>query len=234
MTYFPDYDLAIIILHRRFLLKAWRFADAQQISKFQDMCVKAASDIILHVNHLFKAAPSLKCWRYYCFYCLQATLVLLARIIDEPFTMQTSAVIKLCELSIEIFEQVELKAAERFGEVVRRILVRLFHKQNAETQASLRETMELQANSLHSHTSQSAITINSLLDVSHSNLIDTGTNLYMPALEIGIPTAVLGNPGDINAWTPDSENDIRGYIMDAENHGWHMDDWMKFFDNPLE
>lgn len=100
--------------------------------------------MINHIHRLFKMAPNLRRWSYYCFYCLQATLILLASLIDveragrrtpgcatttqdnqsakDIQTFTEEALKAGCELSIAIFEQIELKAARRCAEVVRRFL----------------------------------------------------------------------------------------------------------------
>jgi hypothetical protein len=119
---FSDYNLAIIISHR-----GWPKEQAEDLNATPDDVHKtssldAARDMVVHIHQLFRLAPSLRRWSYYCFYCLQATLVLLMRITDEPFAEGIEDSKSLCELSIQIFEQIELKAAKRCAEIVRQVL----------------------------------------------------------------------------------------------------------------
>jgi hypothetical protein len=82
----------------------------------------AARDMIVHIHQLFTLAPSLRRWSYYCFYCLQATLVLLMKLTDEPFAEEIETLKSLCGLSVQVFEQIELKAAKRCAEIVQRVM----------------------------------------------------------------------------------------------------------------
>lgn len=88
----------------------------------QSTCIDAAGAIILHIHDLFQAAPNLRRWRYYCYYCLQATLVLLIKLIDEPVGEQSRNIVTKCHLSIAIFKQIELKVAQRCAELVASVL----------------------------------------------------------------------------------------------------------------
>jgi hypothetical protein len=85
----------------------------------------AARDMIVHIHELFMLAPSLRRWSYYCFYCLQATLVLFTKITDEPSSEGTESLKALCQLSIQVFEHIKLKAAKRCAEIVRQVLDQL-------------------------------------------------------------------------------------------------------------
>jgi hypothetical protein len=118
-----------------------------QTERFQaGTCVEAARDMIRHVHELFTLAPSLRRWTYYCFYCLQATLVLLASITgDRPeyhlqsgFSSKSTPTdlpasgspikctqeddTRLCEMAVEIFRNIELKASRQCAEHVHRFL----------------------------------------------------------------------------------------------------------------
>lgn len=115
--------------------------------------------MIRHVHELFRLAPSLRRWSYYCFYCLQATLVLLANITDcdhdrafPPIDSGTASVelqasekpIKvspvddscLCEMSVQIFQQIELKASKRCAEHVHHFLEKWKAKRAKQTLGS--------------------------------------------------------------------------------------------------
>jgi hypothetical protein len=85
-------------------------------------CLKAASDMVLHIHDIFQKAPSLSRWSYYCYYCLQATLVLLMRVLDEPTLEKAATTASICETSVQIFEQIELKASKRCADIVRYVL----------------------------------------------------------------------------------------------------------------
>lgn len=108
-------------------------------------CVDAARDMISHIHQIFQIAPSLRRWSYYCFYCLQAVLVLMMTMVDDnsqTYRRRESTPLWIdvtelgdgsenqydlqyyCELSINIFEQLRLKAAERCAQVVRSFLGR--------------------------------------------------------------------------------------------------------------
>ncbi len=108
---------------------------------YQTSCVDAARDMVAHIHQIFTIAPSLRQWSYYCFYCLQATLVLLTRLIDDdgqstfPCIQGTEVgdsdgsedqhnLQYYCQLSIDIFELLKLKAAERCAQVVQSFLGR--------------------------------------------------------------------------------------------------------------
>lgn len=78
--------------------------------------------MVLHIHDIFQQAPSLSRWSYYCYYCLQATLVLLMRVLEEPTLDETAIIARICETSVHIFEQIELKASKRCAEVVRHVL----------------------------------------------------------------------------------------------------------------
>jgi hypothetical protein len=46
----------------------------------------------------------------------------LIRVIDEPFAEQTNEIVAKCHMSIEVFEQIDLKVAQRCAEIVARVL----------------------------------------------------------------------------------------------------------------
>jgi len=116
-------------------------------------CLDVARDMIRHIHRLFKLAPRLRRWSYYCFYCLQSTLVLLSEIADHHHhrsgrrrhrsrpadapgqcSCKSAQCTKsdqerqedwdLCNVAVEIFEKIELKASKRCAEVVRQFLTR--------------------------------------------------------------------------------------------------------------
>lgn len=83
------------------------------------LCLDAARDMITHIHRSFEIAPGLRRWSYYCFYCLQATLVLLAQTAGE-----ISSDDLMCKRAVEVFEQIKLKASQRCAQVVRQYLRR--------------------------------------------------------------------------------------------------------------
>ncbi|EXJ71188.1 uncharacterized protein A1O5_06182 [Cladophialophora psammophila CBS 110553] len=133
------YNLAIIILLRGSLSKQ-KLDHGCQSRVYQDSCLSAARDMVKHIHHIFRLAPSLRRWSYYCFYCLQAILVLLTKIIADDNApcarppsherasseanrlAEAATDMSCCEIGIRIFEQIELKASQRCAEVVRRFL----------------------------------------------------------------------------------------------------------------
>ncbi|CAI6095980.1 unnamed protein product [Clonostachys chloroleuca] len=111
----------------------------------QSCHLNAARNMIRHIYRLFKSAPYLRRWSYYCFYCLQATLVILPKVADDldlsRYQQQENAClvptplsstqadgeiieddVGLCSMAVEIFEKIELKASQRCAIVVRQIL----------------------------------------------------------------------------------------------------------------
>lgn len=120
--YPTDYNLALIVLHRRSFTKSDFGVPKEVTGHSRSICTKAAIAIILHVHGLFQAAPNLRRWKYYCFYCLQATLVLLVTLVDEPLAEETQALIMPCKLSVTIFKQFDLKAGRRCADMVARVL----------------------------------------------------------------------------------------------------------------
>src|SRR5687768_5051094 len=87
LTLFVDYDLAKIILLRGAVLRKpfdRHALNGQPLSKLhQSSYLDAARDTIRHIHKLFTLAPGLRRWSYYCFYCLQSTLVLLLKVADD-------------------------------------------------------------------------------------------------------------------------------------------------------
>ncbi|OJJ82586.1 uncharacterized protein ASPGLDRAFT_59563 [Aspergillus glaucus CBS 516.65] len=124
------YNLALIVLHRVSFTKADLLAASHLVKNSQYTCIQAARAIILHVHGLFEAAPCLMRWRYYCYYCLQATLVLLMKVIDEPAAEETKGIVAACQLSISVFRQINLKAAKRCAEIVTQIIERWRRQQD--------------------------------------------------------------------------------------------------------
>lgn len=117
-----DYYLALIVLHRGSFTKADPSTTSSLIKHSRASCIQAARVIIVHVYGLFGVAPCLKRWRYYCYYCLQATLVLLMQIIDEPAAEETQEIVTVCQLAVSVFGQIKLKAAKRCAELATQII----------------------------------------------------------------------------------------------------------------
>ncbi|CAH0022521.1 unnamed protein product [Clonostachys rhizophaga] len=111
----------------------------------QSCHLNAARNMIRHIYRLFKSAPYLRRWSYYCFYCLQATLVILPKVADDldlsryqqqkdaclvPSPLSSTQAdremieddVGLCNMAVEVFEKIELKASQRCAIVVRQIL----------------------------------------------------------------------------------------------------------------
>ncbi|EXJ75839.1 uncharacterized protein A1O5_00346 [Cladophialophora psammophila CBS 110553] len=124
------YNLALIVLHRISFTAADLSAASQLVKSSRSTCVRAARVIILHVHGLFEAAPCIRRWRYYCYYCLQATLVLLTEVIEEPAAEETKEIVAVCQLSISVFKQIDLKAAKRCAEIVAQIIARWRRRQD--------------------------------------------------------------------------------------------------------
>ncbi|KAF1980321.1 hypothetical protein BU23DRAFT_445114 [Bimuria novae-zelandiae CBS 107.79] len=144
------YNVAIIILLRISLSRnasEYNTSSRQSLmSLHQTTCLDAARDMISHIHRSFKLAPSLRRWSYYCFYCLQATLVLLSKVADtyscsrrerrhrdadtrsslqpapELDATRVEEGDRLCSLAVDIFEQIKLKASQRCADVVRQFL----------------------------------------------------------------------------------------------------------------
>ncbi|KIW23689.1 uncharacterized protein PV07_11869 [Cladophialophora immunda] len=166
------YNLAVIILLRKSLPKPSKRPDGHNIADASTnqaaICIRAARDMIQHVHELFRLAPSLRRWSYYCFYCLQATLVLLTNITNDnsaschqdphaPNYLSTGHDasglglsrsieddLHLCEMSVQILQQIELKASRRCAEHVSRFLEKWRAKR-------LRKVVSSAASSLSTH-----------------------------------------------------------------------------------
>ncbi|UPX11465.1 uncharacterized protein EKO05_0002071 [Ascochyta rabiei] len=93
-------------------------ADCPLIALHRKICLDAARDMITHIHRSFKLAPGLRRWTYYCFYCLQATLILLPQSADDRDASDDL----FCTRAVEIFEQIKLKASQRCADVVRQYL----------------------------------------------------------------------------------------------------------------
>jgi hypothetical protein len=85
----------------------------------RQVCMDAAREMITHIYRSFEIAPRLRRWSYYCFYCLQATLVLLPQTADSIASDDL-----ICRRAVKVFEQIKLKASQRCAEVVRQYLGR--------------------------------------------------------------------------------------------------------------
>lgn len=88
------------------------------IALHRRVCLAAARDMITHIHRSFELAPALRTWSYYCFYCLQATLILLPQSRDD----QDATNDLFCARAVEVFEQIKLKASQRCADVVRQYL----------------------------------------------------------------------------------------------------------------
>jgi hypothetical protein len=93
-------------------------AESPLIALHRKACLDAARDMIVHIHRSFELAPGLRRWSYYCFYCLQATLVLLPQSADD----RDAADYLFCIRAVEVFEQIKLKASQRCADVVRQYL----------------------------------------------------------------------------------------------------------------
>lgn len=146
LTLRQDYYLAIIILFQDPIsaTPANGHAPRSQISHqlHQSYHLNAARNMIRHIHRLLTLAPHLRRWTYYCFYCLQAVLAILPQVtndysrtqsrISEEANISTGSRQgnkepdeddrKLCNLAIEIFEQIKLKASQRCADVIRHYL----------------------------------------------------------------------------------------------------------------
>ncbi|EEU33435.1 uncharacterized protein NECHADRAFT_102313 [Fusarium vanettenii 77-13-4] len=149
------YDLAKIILLRGTILRKpfdrHALASKPLSGLHQSFYIDAARDTIRHIHKLFILAPGLRRWSYYCFYCLQSTLVLLLKVADDQHSRnrqqrhagnQPSSLSplesdpgraeedrKLCQLAVEVFESIKLKASQRCADIVRQFL----HKRSSPT-----------------------------------------------------------------------------------------------------
>jgi hypothetical protein len=94
-------------------------ANCPLMALHRKVCMDAARDMITHIHRSFEIAPGLRRWSYYCFYCLQATLVLLLQTADSMASDDL-----MCRRAVEVFEQIKLKASQRCAEVVRQYLRR--------------------------------------------------------------------------------------------------------------
>ncbi|KAK3900157.1 hypothetical protein C8A05DRAFT_36205 [Staphylotrichum tortipilum] len=154
------YNLSLIILLRSSVTgpAATEHDDAATHSPGQSLtslhrakCLDAARDMISHIHQCFELEPALRRWSYYCFYCLQATLVLLPKVADDYTTAShdrpngvndtpappppaaldptnntdsaaAAADSTACRLAVEIFAQIRLKASQRCADLVRQFL----------------------------------------------------------------------------------------------------------------
>ncbi|KAL6705917.1 hypothetical protein ACN47E_006196 [Coniothyrium glycines] len=140
------YNLAIIILLRTSTTKRAfnkHIFDGRALVEAHRMkCLVAARDMITHIHCLFRLAPEPRRWTYYCFYCLQATLVLLPKVArdhcahlprlkpgvklagDPPDVALDNRLNdeRLCRAAVVVFEQIKLKASRRCADVVRQFL----------------------------------------------------------------------------------------------------------------
>ncbi|EXJ71813.1 uncharacterized protein A1O5_05623 [Cladophialophora psammophila CBS 110553] len=116
------YNVALITLNRVALIPGTSDQVLADRAEFSASCIEAASESIVHLHWLLRAAPKLRRWGYYCYYCLQATLVIYLRLIDDPFGPEAADMIALCRFSIETFDALHIPAAKRCAEVFRRAL----------------------------------------------------------------------------------------------------------------
>ncbi|EEU33338.1 uncharacterized protein NECHADRAFT_89550 [Fusarium vanettenii 77-13-4] len=149
------YDLAKIILLRGTILRKpfdrHALASKPLSGLHQSFYIDAARDTIRHIHKLFILAPGLRRWSYYYFYCLQSTLVLLLKVADDQHSRnrqqrhagnQPSSLSplesdpgraeedrKLCQLAVEVFESIKLKASQRCADIMRQFL----HKRSSPT-----------------------------------------------------------------------------------------------------
>ncbi|EGU72926.1 hypothetical protein FOXB_16564 [Fusarium oxysporum f. sp. conglutinans Fo5176] len=140
------YYLAIIILLQGSIPRnpSERHASSSRplSQRHQSSYLNAARNMIRHIHELLALAPHLRRWTYYCFYCLQATLVILLKVADDQHcsrrrqrrmsndsralgqvdheTVEDDR--KLCNLAVEVFDLIRLKASQRCADVVRHFL----------------------------------------------------------------------------------------------------------------
>ncbi|OBT80547.1 hypothetical protein VF21_00341 [Pseudogymnoascus sp. 05NY08] len=114
------YNMAVMILHRTSLQEAERTTRDKVSIASEAKGEQAASDMIRHIYSSFKAVPDLRKWTYYCFYCLQATLTLLIKLVDEPLLESNLSMAELCELSIDVFQQIDLRSADQCAKMLNR------------------------------------------------------------------------------------------------------------------
>jgi hypothetical protein len=143
-----DFNLGVIILLRGSLRKSILktiVGDSETLSLHQSFCLDAARDMIRHIAALFELVPHLRAWSYYCFYCLQAALVILPKLAGENHLSRISRRSvdgddgshsthrqpendwEVCNLAVRVFEQIELKASQRCAEVVKQFLNKWKH-----------------------------------------------------------------------------------------------------------
>ncbi|KAM6529342.1 hypothetical protein FALCPG4_007481 [Fusarium falciforme] len=167
------YDLAKIILLRGTILR--KPIDRHALTSkplsglHQSFYIDAARDTIRHIHKLFTLAPGLRRWSYYCFYCLQSTLVLLLKVADDQHSRnrqqrhagnQPSSLSpletdpgraeedrKLCQLAVEVFESIKLKASQRCADVVRQFL----HKRSSATRRERRPELSPSSSLMSGH-----------------------------------------------------------------------------------
>lgn len=215
---------------------------------FERSCINAARDMILHIHESLEQTPSLRRWMYYCFYCIHASLCLLLKITDvdsqslpsqdldnqlhtllevdsKPNKTTTSDLRGLCELSIQVFKRIDLKASQRCAEVVRCVLDRWdnqkLERHDENTHQSRRGKLNKTKNGQQMHNPDSE-----LLDAcapwispptefpntSYSELnelargVETPSNIEMaPFSNFDIDKAVFGNPHGFENLNADSQ-----------------------------
>jgi hypothetical protein len=194
---------------------------------------------------LFEAAPWLKRWRYYCYYCLQATLVLLTKVIDEPLAKETEDIVQVCELSVNIFGQIDLKAAKRCAEIVAGLIER-WRRHRTAGETSLEDSW-VTLNS-HQKATQPPETMEKSVPVqiSEPECLTLSTDLSSAAQQELAQRNVAASPYGISPDSfntlveathldpmPESEDvnfpftdDLWTYFADTETHSRSFESWM--------
>ncbi|KAF9699532.1 hypothetical protein EKO04_002477 [Ascochyta lentis] len=128
-------------------------ADCPLIALHRKVCLDAARDMIMHIHRSFELAPGLRRWSYYCFYCLQATLILLPQSADDRDGVDDL----FCARAVEVFEQIKLKASQRCADVVRQYLRKRAKAQQKQMQGTATQHTDDANHILRSSRSVSAL-----------------------------------------------------------------------------
>jgi hypothetical protein len=211
--------------------------DTELLSLHQSFCLDAARDMIRHIAALFQLAPHLRAWSYYCFYCLQATLVILPKLASEDHIARNSphsidATNKklqstdrpendweVCNHAVRVFEQIELKASQRCAEVVKQYLIKWKRvkpagspRPMASKRSPLHETEPLwKRTKLRADSMKSTDSISSLKDPR------TGSTRGAQGLQkIHGTSRIAGpDPGSVARTSPSSLSELRGELYGA-------------------
>lgn len=95
------------------------------------ICLGAAQENVVLIHHIIAEDPSNRRWKYYCYYCLSATLILLMRIFECP-QEEAGEYIRICSKSIEVFESINSGQSRKCAALVKNVLQR--HREPARSQ----------------------------------------------------------------------------------------------------